>query len=299
MKNLKTLQIKINTYLTTNFGYNIDNDFRQFILDNLNPNMLLPEFKDEEDTFSFISYIYWWDMQFKGLGLAVTKMLKNITQEEVDELLSKNINTNTKNLINLCLFQMGSFPSAESIIEFEYCNGDYNRQEAFSGKLIDPFYKYPEMDLIFALRDKFGFTNNNIVEVLEEEYQDYATYRVGGSNSDMREEYYIYFGDFLIPFILSDKKDLETYNQIEKLYGYLISIEKIETEIKIIELAMNNKDCDDNFKSDLKSRRYSFVNKIKELPRKYYNYDEYNMAKSTFPKSKDIIIQSISKIKKL
>lgn len=182
-------------------------NLHQCIVNNLNYKMLLPEMidtADENQATSFLKLAY--DYEFIDslkVNEKVYEMIMNITDDEVEKLLAAKIDIDE--LIYLTLFVLRKFPDSDTIhdiVDFEYreyCSGN----EPIEIKLSNPLHEFKELKLIYAIKDKFHISNNQILKVLGDNFNDYATYSIGGYNSDYREEFMMYYEFILKPYILS------------------------------------------------------------------------------------------------
>jgi hypothetical protein len=229
MENLKN---QINNYLTTHFNYDpsIDEkalkhsqslgkyekgrwDFKpnqnliKCILDNLNYKMLFPTLLDDNEPISLIEVCYDYDyISSIELNNKLRKMLLNITEKEVQELLDNNINIET--LIYLSIFHICELPNEETL--FEICDINYvdycNCYTPTAIGLLNKKYDFKVLKLILSIKDKFNISNEMIVECMDENFHDYATYSIGGYNSEYRNEFNMYYNDILRPYLISKEE---------------------------------------------------------------------------------------------
>jgi hypothetical protein len=315
---MKDLQTLVQDYLTENFNYNPTNDLKAIedykiakeideyadgvwnfksyierdkcIVDNLNVNMLIDNIKWQEEEYSFIYTLFYWGFSINDLSKSLKTFLSNLTIE--DSNILKDSGFNKEDLVYITFFNISSFPCVYDVLSFEYT---YN-QEPCCYKLQDPFYSFPELNLIKSLQDKLDISTSLIIKVLDEDFYDYATYSVGDYNSDLRDETNVYYQDYLKPFILSNKRDMEVQKKVDTLNQYLSNVEGMELELEMILLGLNNPSCNGRLKNQLELKKNKQINKLKELPKKYYSYEEFNMARTKFPLTKELINKELNKL---
>ncbi len=231
---MNKLQIKISKYLKEKFKYNSDKDieaakniltydrlsdevfaYEQYkdlkmcIFENVNYDMLKQEFEYEGELYSLLELMYELDFitidikDMSGWREKLKKMFMSISKEEFLEIKKSGLNIDR--LIGFLFFYVEGVKDIYDIVEFTYCDS-YDGYEVDEGKLKDPLYEYPELGLINLMKCVFEFTNKDLVEVLDIEFYEYATYCVGSTNSDDRDEYMVYYRDFLRPYILKEDK---------------------------------------------------------------------------------------------
>ena len=266
---------KIDKYSLECMNYKPHIDFYKCIIENMNYKMLYPKFNFENELHSFISLLK--DYGYgdnKDINPSIIKMLDNLTEEDANTFETAHGSMiNQEKLINMVIFELGLLPDVFDIIEFEYMGEDcYGNPEIGTSKLKDTLYNFPELKLMKRLQRIFNISNHSVVRVIKEEYQDYSTYSVGGFNNDERIEYHEYF-DYLINFLLENKKDKNIEDKINLLNNYLILIEDILIEIEMIELAFHNLSASKEIKFRLNSKRKEQLKRLQEIDEVYVKSD--------------------------
>lgn len=276
----------INNYLTERFNYNPEIDlrddeeaknsldefeyqvryyrnknFHKTILDNLDYKFFIPCLTLDNEKTSAMVIMFEWDLlaHIDGIEDKIINIINNLSEEEINELKSyKEIGIN---ILEIYYFYFGNFTSIDYDFEIKHIGG-----QPVSMKLKDPFYTFPELDFMKKIKSMFNLSSNRIVELFKEEVYDYASHCVGEYNADGREEFLMYYHDFLEKEILSDKKDMDKQIQIDTLKGYLKELKDIKRRLSVLDCC---KDIPNELQYTLVSMKKDLEAKVKDIPARY------------------------------
>lgn len=257
--------IKLIQFLKDNYNYN-DEDICSFIVDNFDWKF----FSMINDSIA-IELMYEFEINLKlsierqkNFTLKIKETFYSLTQEQI-ALIKKDKSDRVVSaaFVNLILNYFNDIPDIYDIFEIYYRDKD-----DFTMKLKDPFYSYPEGKGFKFLITDFNLSTYQVINTdFTEAFYDYATYSVGNTNSDMREEYVQYFLYHLIPFLLS-KKDIKISEQIDSLKQYKETLLTCYDQLTILELSKSNIVLN-NLKKTHSKMVDDVKKKISDIPKKY------------------------------
>ena len=245
------------------FKYRGKKNLSKLILENLTYKMLIPSIDDEyaDYTLSPIMAMIWyeWDSYMIGFKEAIKSLIMNLTEDEIIEL--KTYDRVGLELIDLMYFHIDELPAASTILEFTYGPSEYGSyEEAYSGDLKDPFYSFPELDIIFKLQKQFKVKTVAILKVFDEGLFEYTDHKY-----DEKHEDRIYFE--IARDRIKGKNDNNDIEKLEKLEEYERELKDIQFEKEVL----NSSKGELSYQAKQKlSRMFSNLTRRRErLPYKY------------------------------
>lgn len=258
--------IKLIEFLRDNYNYN-DEDICTFIVDNFDW-----KFFSMIDNNVILELIYEFEINLKlsiksqkEFTLKIKETFYSLTQEQITFIKKdKSDPVVSAAFVNLILNYFNDIPDIDDIFEI-----DYRDKDDFTMKIKDPFYSYPEGKAFKFLISDFNLSTYQVINTdFTEAFYDYATYSVGSTNSDMKDEYVEYFLYYLIPFLLS-KKDIKISEQIDSLKQYKETLLTCYDQLTILDLSKSNIAFADNLKKTHSRMVDDVKKKISDIPKKY------------------------------
>jgi len=204
----------------------------ELFIDQMNIDLFkyIPEFTIDTDNLSIISKIYYNGCYNDELEATIKSFLENLTKEDISQLSKEEI----LSLIDLYYFDLKSLPCVLSVLDMDFVSGEYGRNKGINFRLSDPAYLFPELNFTRHLETITNITANEVLNVFEARFYDYATYSIGDSNSDLRDETMEYFSDFLKPAILNSDKAIQIQEKIVKLESLFHNLSLIKLDLEIL-----------------------------------------------------------------
>jgi len=184
-----------------------------------------------------------------------------------DELSTLSKEESLKLLQNM-YFELGEpFPDFYDIFDMDWRSGEYGHNEACNIRLSDPLYSFPELQIARKIQHACELTSVEVYEALDQCFLDFATYSVGSSNSDLKDEYFTYFEDFLKPALLNDT-DMNILSEIETLREYRREVVNLKLEKELLGL-LDRTSLNNQLLIKLRSMKDSVSTRENALPSKY------------------------------
>lgn len=166
---------------------------------------------------------------------------------------------------------------------FDLCDwGENGCGEYVPIKLKDPFYSFNELESLLKLKEALYLNEDLFFNELYSIMYDYATYSIGGYNSELREEFMSIYEDYFLPYLKKSKEISDDFQKIIKLKEYKKLLTKYENRKTILELLKTNEILlsNNSLKIEYIKMQQENSNGITSIPSKYNSIDKIDNALS-------------------